>query len=103
MDGSCSKKLAKLIFKARSQTLDIKTQRKWKYADITCFGCNIREESGNEILTCEILNPENRRAENPLKYSDFFSTNISETVKVAKMIENGLKQREQILERRIQG
>ena len=33
IDGNCKKNISKLIFKARSKTLDIKTQQKWKYAD----------------------------------------------------------------------
>ena len=51
--------MARLIFKARSQTLDIKTQRKWKYSDIICIGCESKEETAKEIMTCKILNNEN--------------------------------------------
>ena len=40
--GLCNKNLSKLIFKARSQSLDIKTQQKWKYADSICIGCKIQ-------------------------------------------------------------
>ena len=54
--GCGSVKLAKVIFKARSQTLDIKTQRKWKYADNLCTGCSVKEETGQEILVCEQFN-----------------------------------------------
>ena len=50
--GNCTKKISQLIFKARSQTLDIKSPQQWKYADSTCIGCKIREETGEEILTC---------------------------------------------------
>ena len=53
IDGNCNTKLAKLIFKARSQTLDIKSQRKWKYADQICIGCKTLEESGDEIIICD--------------------------------------------------
>ena len=59
--GNCNRKLSQLIFKARSQTLDIKTQQKWRYADSTCIGCKTREELGVEILICGILNYENGR------------------------------------------
>ena len=73
IDGNCNNKVAKLIFKARSQTLDIKTQRKWKYADLTCIGCRKLEESGEEILICEVLNEENRTSELPVKYDYFYN------------------------------
>ena len=32
--GNCNRKLSQFIFKARSQTLDRKTQQKWRYADL---------------------------------------------------------------------
>ena len=64
VDGHCKKSLSQLIFQARSQTLDIKMQHKWKYADKICIGCKTREESGEEILLCENLNYENRVTEN---------------------------------------
>ena len=34
-------------------TLDIKLQKRWKYQDTTCVGCGVREESGDELLTCD--------------------------------------------------
>ena len=70
-DGNCKKNIAKLIFKARSKTLDIKTQQKWKYSDQICIGCKTKEESGDEILICENLNKENRDAVNPIEYNWF--------------------------------
>ena len=53
--GYCSKKISKLIFKARSCILDIKTQQSWKYADKSRIGCEVNEESGEELLNCEKL------------------------------------------------
>ena len=46
-------KISKLIVKARACTLDIKTQKSWKYEDKICVSCNTKEETGNEIFTCE--------------------------------------------------
>ena len=48
-------KVSKFIVKARACTLDIKTQKSWKYEDKTCVGCNTKEETGDEILNCEKL------------------------------------------------
>ena len=84
IDGNCNKKVAKVIFKARSQTLDIKSQRKWKYADLTCIGCKKVEESGEEIMICEVLNHDNRTSEHPVKYESFHSNNIHDLVKAGK-------------------
>ena len=90
-DGYCNENLSKLIFKARSQTLDKKTQRKWKYADKICIGCRVKEESGDEILICDILNKVNRQENKPIGYDWFYSENVCDIVKVGKIMQNGLK------------
>ena len=41
--------ISKFISKARSQTLDLKQQNKWKYHHLLCSGCN----DGQEILSCD--------------------------------------------------
>ena len=98
VDGHCKKSLSQLIFKARSKTLDIKMQQKWKYADKICIGCKTREESGEEILLCEKLNSENRMTENPIRYDWFFSNSVSDMVQVGLLMEQGLRERDKILE-----
>ena len=98
IDGNCNIKLAKLIFKARSQTLDVKMQKKWKYADLTCIGCRKTEESGGEIMICESLNNENREADIIVKYDWFYSYDINDIVKAGKILQDGLKRRQDILE-----
>ena len=98
VDGHCRKHLSKLIFKARSQTLDIKMQQKWKYADKICIGCKKREESCDEILLCEILNNENSVADNPMDGNWFFKNAVGDIIKVALVLEKGLKEREKIFE-----
>ena len=52
MDGDMVIDVTKFIFKARSKTLDITAQRKWKYEDNTCIGWKTRDETGQEILSC---------------------------------------------------
>ena len=96
--GCCNVKLAKLIFKARSKTLDIKTQRKWKYTDILCSGCRIDEESGQEILSCKVLSDKNMTRYDTVMYSDFYSDNIDDIVQTGKILQNNLKRRNEILE-----
>ena len=53
MDGNKDIDTSKFIFRAK--TLNIKTIKSWKYEDKLCIGCNVREENGNEILTCWYL------------------------------------------------
>ena len=96
--GNCKKNLSNLIFKARSKTLDIKTQQKWKYADKICIGCKTKEESGDEILLCENLNNQNRVAENQIDYNWFYKNTVTDIVKVGLLLDRGMKQREKILE-----
>ena len=98
IDGNCKRNISKLIFKARSKTLDIKTQQKWKYADKICIGCKIKEESGEDILICENLNKENRDAVNPIEYNWFYKNTVNDIVKVGLLLDRGLKQREKIIE-----
>ena len=98
IDGNCNIKVAKIIFKARSKTLDIKLQKRWKYEDLLCIGCKVQEESGNEIMLCEVLNNENKMSEIPVNYNCFFSENIKDVVKAGKVLKKGLKRRSDILE-----
>ena len=88
----------KCIFKSRSQTLDIKMQQKWKYADKICIRCKTKEESGEVMLICENLNYENRVAENPISYNWFVTSAVSDMVKAGLLLVKGLKERDRILE-----
>ena len=52
LEGNKNIQISKLIFKARGKTLDIKTNKKWKYDDDLCVGCGVNVETVDEILTC---------------------------------------------------
>jgi hypothetical protein len=39
--------ISQVIFKLRGNTLDIKTQKKWKYEDDLCVGCGERSENSS--------------------------------------------------------
>ena len=41
LSGDRNITISKLIFEARGYTLDIKTQKKWKYSDKLCCGCEL--------------------------------------------------------------
>ena len=78
--------------------MDIKTQQKWKYADSTCIGCKIWEESGQEILICEKLNYENSVADIQMNYDWFYRSAVSDIVKVGQLLDRGMKRRQQFIE-----
>ena len=39
LDGDRNINISKIIYKARGQNLDIKTQKMWQYNDDLCEGC----------------------------------------------------------------
>ena len=71
-EGDRNVVISKMIFKARGQTLDIKSQKRWKYEDLQCEGCQKNIETGEEILQCEMLGKNASKAE----YSCFFSDSV---------------------------
>ena len=97
VDGNCNTNLSKLIFKARTKTLDIKAQQKWKYEDRMCVGCGVMEENGEEILNCSVL--QKKRVENKkTSYNGLYSRCVEEVVAVGKVLQNGLKVRQEMME-----
>ena len=87
-------KVPKFIFNARSKTVDIKVQKSWKYEDLLCSGCKMKEESGDEILFCKSYG---ENVEN-ITYSWFYSENAQEQVSAAKVMIEKLKARKRIRE-----
>ena len=97
VSGLCNKKMAKLIFKARTETLDLKSYKKWKYDDILCVACKEKEETGEEILKCNILNKENKDDYENISYDWFYSNEIEKLVFAGKLLQRNLKEREKIV------
>ena len=95
LEGNKNINVSKFIFKARSQTLDIKTQKKWKYDDKACVGCNVREETGEEILNCWYFGKDEQTK--PITYDMFYGA-ISDMIMVANVMMKKLKVRENILD-----
>ena len=93
-DGDRNTNISKLIFKARGKILDIKLHKKWKYEDKTCSGCQVNEESGEEILRCNSFGKNSENA----PYSWFYSSSEEEQVYVAKVMMAKLKSRKKIRE-----
>ena len=94
LDGNQNTELARVIYKARGRTLNIKEHKKWKYSDNTCVGCSVRSETENELLSCPGFGEEGEG----LTYSSVFEDNVNVMFNVAKEIRRRLKIRDKILE-----
>ena len=89
--------ISQFIAKARAKTLDIKTHKSWKYDDRACSGCDKREESGDEILTCEAFGQYGENQVIPA-YSWFYENKTSDMIYCAKVMMERMKMRKRILE-----
>ena len=96
MEGNKNINTSKFIFKARAKTLDIKSQKSWKYTDKMCSGCGVREETGSEILSCYYFGDE--ILEKPVHYDMFFCDKTSDMILVADTMIKKLKKRQTILD-----
>ena len=89
--------ISQFIAKARAKTLDIKTHKSWKYDDRACSGCDKREESGDEILTCEAFGQYGENQVIPA-YSWFHENKTSDMIYCSKVMMERMKMRKRILE-----
>ena len=85
--GNKNINVSRFIFKARSQTLDIKMQKKWKYEDKNCIGCKCREESGEG----------KEQMVKPVQY-DMFYGELSDMLLVANCMMKKMKARQTIID-----
>ena len=83
-----------MIYKARGQTLDIKTQKRWKYNDVLCEGCKENIESGEEVMNCKNLGENNEN----IRYDWFYSEMVGKQISAGKILIKKLKKRKQIRE-----
>ena len=86
--GDRNVNVSRFIFKARSTTLDIKSQQKWKYYDMLCSGCNTSAEAGEDIFVY-IIN---------IAYKWFYSDLLVEQVSAGKLMLGKLKIRKSLRE-----
>jgi hypothetical protein len=100
VDGNRNTEISKFIFKARSMTLNIKTQKSWKYSDSICVGCGVNEETGDEVISCSGFTDNKEKEENiPIKsYQLFFDGKVTEMSEVAKVMMRKLKVRDKLLD-----
>ena len=87
LDGNRNTDVSKFMYKARSMTLNIKTQKSWKYSDKICVGCGVNSETGDEILSCTgLIGNTNDKITQSLFYDMIYSGKISEMTEVAKSL-----------------
>ena len=89
LEGNKNTETSKVIFKARGQTLEIKTQKQWKYNDILCVGCGVESESVKEILTCNGFGEINEKITRQLSNLVFSGDSVSCMVEVANELKKG--------------
>ena len=97
-EGNKNIETSKVIFKARGKTLDIKSQKKWKYEDNICVGCGKTEESIEEILSCSGLGVNNDEKGKPVEYDWVFGQSVTGMIEVGQKIKKRLKVTQQILD-----
>ena len=86
-----STSLSKLIFDARSGTLDIKEWNMWKYEDHICVKCEIEAEIISHLMTCSSYEKESN-------VEDIFGNNPNIQYEISKKIGKRLQIREMQLE-----
>ena len=96
-EGSRNKEIAKVIYKARGKSLDIKTHKKWKYSDLMCIGCGEEVETVDEILSCSGLG-KSENSVNPKSNECFFGENVKEMNETAVELKKRLKNRKNIID-----
>jgi hypothetical protein len=72
-----------------------KMKKKWKYEDKNCIGCKVREESGEEILTCWFFGRE--PMVKPVQYGMFYGA-LSDMLLVANCMMKKMKARQTIID-----
>ena len=90
--------ISKVIFKTRGGTLDIKINKKWKYDDITCVGCDKNIETVDEILNCEGLRNKSEVLTKPAAFSWVFGSSIEKMTDVGQQFQKRMKRRQEIIE-----
>ena len=97
LDGNFNTQVSKVVYKARTQTLDIKTHKRWKYDDDICVACHERQETIQELLTCTYLSDKNEETK-PMHYDWLISGSGRQMFKVGQVLAKRLKAREKIIE-----
>ena len=97
ISGNKNSKISKIIFQARTKSIDLKAYKSWKYDDELCVGCNKRTETIDEILSCDTYSEKNKQ-NRIVKYDWLFGISDSDKHEVGLMLLKRLRKREKLLE-----
>ena len=86
---------AKFIFLVRTRMLDVKSNFKNKYHDVTCPNCT-EEDTQSHLLFCDKLVGGSSIVREVPNYSDIFESNLEKIVKVTRIMSNNFKLRNQL-------
>ena len=89
-----STSLSKIIFVARSGTLDIKEWNIWKYEDNICVKCEMAAETMSHFMTCSSYGKESYVEE----WKNIFQNNSNIQYEIAEKIRKRLQIREMWLQ-----
>ena len=83
--------LSKIIFSARSGTLDLKACNEWKYIDTKCVMCQVIEDSFEHFMTCQFYGP----TDFEIVYTEIFENHYEHQYHVAIEIKRRIDIRKQ--------
>ena len=75
---------------------DLKTNYKGIYDDYGCRACGKADESQSHILECEELQSRNEEIYESLKFENIFDGNVKEHLKIARIIKQNMKIKEEM-------
>ena len=87
------------LFQCRTNDIDAKANRTWRYEDITCVSCKDLNqiETGKHILECSVLQNQNNIISYIPDYNDLYSTEVQEQIYVSQVINENMKLRKKYL------
>ena len=90
--------LSKIIFKIRSQTLDIKQWQPWKYQNYLCVKCEKYTETMDHFVNCEEYGDKI-----DINWRDIKQNKKEIQIKIGEFIEKRHRKRQEIIEKQEDG
>ena len=84
----------KWLFKCRVDDIDLKSNRRWQYEDISCSSCNSNSEDNQEhLLICKTLLGKSQILTYIPSYSELFCEDVEAQVYVARLLQDNYSRR----------
>ena len=87
-----------MIFSIRSQTLDIKEWKPWKYEDNLCIKCSIFAETMDHFVSCVSYEKETET-----NWRDIFEDNIKRQKQIGRFVQKRYTLRQDIIDKQEAG